>query len=328
MNKILKSVKVFASIALATIMVFSASIAAFAADASGVTASISDIIKNQNSDGGWKKDYKKTSGDWAKSTIDNKATYTEIRRLAADYKEKGAAKSKEACLNGINFLLKMQYSNGGWPQIYGTTSEEYHMYITYNDDAMINVMILLDEISKKSGDFSWVDDGTAKKCTDAVTKGVDCILKTQVNVNGTLTVWGQQHNQNTLKPAEARAYEVPSLCAKESVNIVEFLQTRNQTPEIQNSINAAITWFKNVKISGIKVDKIYDSTGKKVIDAKVVADSSAPAIWARFYEIGTNRPIFAGRDSIVKYNLADIEQERRAGYSWYGYWATTGLDIR
>ncbi|MHA7581459.1 hypothetical protein ACX12E_13835 [Paenibacillus vandeheii] len=36
----------------------------FAADASETTASMADILKNQCPDGGWKKDYKETSGKW------------------------------------------------------------------------------------------------------------------------------------------------------------------------------------------------------------------------------------------------------------------------
>jgi pectinesterase len=43
-------------------------------------------------------------------------------------------------------------------------------------------------------------------------------------------------------------------------------------------------------------------------------------IWARFYEIGTNRPFFCDRDGIKKYHLNDIGSERRNGYSWYGNW--------
>ena len=40
----------------------------------------------------------------------------------------------------------------------------------------------------------------------------------------------------------------------------------------------------------------------------MVADPSAGPLWARFYEIGTNRPMFVGRDGIVHDHLADIEQ--------------------
>ncbi|WP_306433076.1 pectate lyase [Paenibacillus sp. J45TS6] len=284
---------------------------------SGETASISDILKYQQSDGGWKKDYTTTSGEWAKSTIDNKATYTEIRRLAAEYQKTKDSKYSAAAIKGINFLLNMQYANGGWPQVYNSSG--YHKHITFNDNAMINVMILLDDVANKKGDFSFIDSTLAGKCNTAVTKGVSLILQMQVVVNGKLTVWGQQHDSVTLKPAGARAYEVPSLSGQESVGIVKFLKTRSSTTQIANSIKAAEDWFKAVKITGIKVVKTSD-------DVIVTSDPTAPAIWARFYEINTNKPIFVGRDGIVKYKLSDIEQERRVNYSWYGNWPN-GLGI-
>ncbi|WDH99339.1 pectate lyase [Paenibacillus urinalis] len=281
---------------------------------SGETASISDILKYQQADGGWKKDYSSTSGEWSKSTIDNKATYTEIRRLAAEYQKTNNTLYSAAAIRGINFLLNMQYANGGWPQIYNSSG--YHKHITFNDNAMINVMILLDDVANKKGDFSFVDSTLASRASTAVSKGINLILQIQVSVNGKLTVWGQQHDSSTLKPAGARSYEVPSLSAQESVNIVKFLKTRASTTAIANSITAAEDWFKAVKITGIKVVKTTD-------DVVVVSDPSAPAIWARFYEINTNKPIFVGRDGVVKYKLSDIEQERRVNYSWYGNWANS-----
>ncbi|WP_426452585.1 pectate lyase [Paenibacillus sp. S-38] len=313
--------KQYAAVVLAVTFAFSSaglavlpSSTVYAADASGATASISDILKYQQSDGGWRKDYSVTSGDWAKSTIDNKATYTEIRRLAAEYQKTKNSQYSAAAVKGIQFLLTMQYANGGWPQIY--QSSGYHNHITYNDDAMINVMILLDEVANKKGDFSFIDSTLADKSRNAVAKGVECLLKTQLVVNGQLTAWGQQHDSVTLKPAGARAYEVPSLCAKESVGIVKFLQTRPSTPQIATSIQAAVKWFGAVKLTGIKVVKTSD-------DVVVVSDPNASPIWARFYEIGTNKPIFAGRDGVVKYKLSEIEQERRTGYSWYGAWPSS-----
>jgi hypothetical protein len=49
-------------------------------------------------------------------------------------------------------------------------------------------------------------------------------------------------------------------------------------------------------------------------------------MWARFYEIGTNRPIFCDRDGVPKSHLADIGHERRNGYSWLGYWPQSLLE--
>lgn len=275
---------------------------------SGKDASLADILKYQNADGGWRKDYGTTSGEWGKSTIDNGTTYTEIRRVAKEYKSKKDAKYLKSFERGIGLLLKMQYANGGFPQI--ANSSGYHAHITYNDDAMVNVLALLDEVATKKGDFSFVDSALASKAAAAVTKGVDCILKTQVVSNGKLTAWGQQHDSKSLKPASARAYEVPSLCSSESVGVVKFLKTRKQDAKIKASIDAAVAWFKTTQLNGIKVVK---ENG----DVVVKKDASASPLWARFSELGSNKPIFVGRDGKVKYSLAEIEKERRTGYSWY-----------
>ncbi len=40
-------------------------------------------------------------------------------------------------------------------------------------------------------------------------------------------------------------------------------------------------------------------------------------VWARLYEIGTNRPVFGDRDGKVHYDVKEISEERRRGYAWY-----------
>ena len=40
-------------------------------------------------------------------------------------------------------------------------------------------------------------------------------------------------------------------------------------------------------------------------------------LWARFYTLEDNRPFFCGRDGIMKFDVSEIEYERRTGYSWY-----------
>ena len=61
-------------------------------------------------------------------------------------------------------------------------------------------------------------------------------------------------------------------------------------------------------------------------DTVVVENSNAPPVWARFYELGTNRPMFVGRDGVVRYNLGEIDPERRAGYRWYSSAASVLLE--
>jgi len=38
------------------------------------------------------------------------------------------------------------------------------------------------------------------------------------------------------------------------------------------------------------------------------------------------KPIFIGRDSVIRYDVSEIEAERRNGYAWYGNWPNELLD--
>ena len=57
----------------------------------------------------------------------------------------------------------------------------------------------------------------------------------------------------------------------------------------------------------------------------MLGDTDGERIWARFYEIGTNRPFFCNRDGVKVYSLAEVKLERRTGYSWYGSYARSLL---
>jgi PelA/Pel-15E family pectate lyase len=253
----------------------------------------------------------------AHSTIDNDGTYTQMRYLARVYTATHEQRYAAAFRRGLQYLLKAQYPNGGWPQFY-PLRDGYWSHITYNDDAMIGVMGLLRDIGAKRPEFAFLNDEERTAARRAVDKGIECILKTQVTQNGKLTVWCAQHDERTLAPAKARAYELPSLSGSESVGIVEFLMgIEKPGPEVVRAIEAAVAWFRESKVSGIRVERKPAPGTPRGFDNVVVADESAPPLWARFYELGTNRPIFCGRDSVVKYSMADIEYERRNGYRWY-----------
>jgi PelA/Pel-15E family pectate lyase len=87
------------------------------------------------------------------------------------------------------------------------------------------------------------------------------------------------------------------------------------------AVESAVAWFRNAQVAGMRVVERADAGVPGGTDRVVVRDPAAPPIWARFYEIGTNRPIFSGRDGIIRYSLAEIEVERRINYSWLGPYA-------
>lgn len=253
----------------------------------------------------------------ADSTIDNGATYTQLLFLAKVLQATQQARFKAAFLQGLDYLFAAQYPNGGWPQ-YFPLRKGYYTHITYNDNAMVNVLTLLRALVRRQPEYAFVDDARRQRAAQALEKAIDCILKTQVRVNGKLTVWCAQHDEKTLQPAPARAYEKISLSGSESAGIVRFLLGIEQpNPQIVEAVRAAVAWFEQAKLTGIKVTEKRDAALPRGFDRVVIQDAQAGPLWARFYEIGTNRPIFCGRDSVVKYSLAEIEHERRTGYSWY-----------
>lgn len=251
------------------------------------------------------------------SNIDNGATYTQLTFLARVYTAKPVERHREAFIKGLDYLLKAQYPNGGWPQYYPNLTG-YFKYITFNDDAMIGVMKLLRDIANSKPDYTFVDEERRLRAAAAVEKGVACILKTQVVIDGKRTVWCAQHDETTFAPAAARTFEKVSLSGGESVGIVRFLMSIDRpTPEIVDSIKSAIAWFEKSKLVGIKWTEKKDASKPRGFDRVVVKDPTAGPLWARFYELQTNRPIFVGRDGTVKYDVAEIEDERRNGYAWY-----------
>ena len=281
------------------------------------------VLLYQRENGGWEKNVdmaamltqaererilkEKSSTD---STIDNGATTTQLRYLAKVITAKNIESHKTAFFKGLDFLLAMQYENGGFPQFY-PLKNDYSRHVTFNDNAMINALRILRDIAKCKEDFLFVDEERRLKAEKAVEKAIPLILKTQVASNGKKTVWAAQYDEVTLKPAGARKFEPASLTAGESVGIVRFLMLDSKPDqETVEAIESAIEWYRANKLSGIRWER---KNGESV----VIKDKTASPVWARFYQIETMKPIFIGRDAVIHYDVMEIEAERRNGYAWY-----------
>ncbi|AHJ97138.1 pectate lyase [Hymenobacter swuensis] len=253
------------------------------------------------------------------ATIDNEATTREIRYLAGAFATTRNPVYRAAAEKGVRYLLQMQYPNGGFPQYYPDLSSYRHQ-ITYNDDAMIRALQVLRDVSRRANGLEVLDAALTEPAQQAVNRGIECILKTQYVQNGTLTAWCAQHDEKTLLPAKARAFELAALSGMETVNIVRFLMdTENPTPAIRKSVEAAVAWLEAVKLQGFAVKDQPDPKQPKGFD-RVLVPEAGSVIWARFYDLKTNQPIYVGRDSQPRAALADIEYERRTGYAYAGVW--------
>ena len=289
-----------------------------------------NFIAYQNKDGGWPKNidwlailpadsvYQALSDRYKRSTLDNRNTYSQIDYLAQVYTKTKESRYKEAVGKGLNYLLKTQKKNGGWR---GWDVNA----ITYNDEVTTGVLELFLRINEGDINYTWLDGSMKKRIYQALQKGIDIILRTQYVQNGVKTVWGQQHDNETLLPVQARTFELPSLVSTESCSVLKLLmEIPHPSAQVIEAVKAGVAWLEKSAIQGIRVEKVEIKPDQIInaeypYDLKVVKDKKAPRIWARFYELDTNKPFMARRDGTKVYQLSDVDPERRTGYDWYTY---------
>lgn len=245
------------------------------------------------------------------STTDNGATTVQLVYLARLYRATGDLRFRDAFRRGVAYLLSGQYANGGWPQFW-PEMRDYQIHITYNDDAMVNTLTLLRDIAAAGApyDGDLVDRPLRKRAAKAFDKGIACIVRTQIVVGGVPTIWCQQHDRETLLPAAARIYELPSFCPQESAAIVRLLmELPHPDTRVKRAVHGAMKWFDTYKITGLRV--VRDG------NARLVAAPGAVPIWARFYDLEHCEPFLCDRDGLPRRRLDEIGSERRNGYSWY-----------
>jgi PelA/Pel-15E family pectate lyase len=251
-----------------------------------------------------------------KGMFDNGATIPELRVLAKVFNATRDSKFEAAFLKGLDHILNAQYTNGGWPQA-SPPGKGYARHITFNDNTMVHLMTFVRDVSRKE-EFSFVSPQRRKAASVAFERGVECILKCQVRIDDKLTAWCAQHDEIDFSPRPARSYELASLSGAESAGIVRLLMSIDKpSNEVIAAVDAAVAWFESVKLTGIRETRVKDTKSPKGWDKRVVADPTAPPIWARFYDLKSMKPIFVDRDGIPKATLAEIGYERRNGYAWY-----------
>lgn len=288
------------------------------------------LVALQNADGGWGKNVdwlvklppetiRELAGDGlTRSTFDNRNVYAQIGYLGEAYRRSGVEAYRESAARGLDYVFREQRPSGGWR---GRDVEA----ITYNDDVMSGIMNLLIDVTSGDPRFTWIDDVQRQQAEDALRRAVDATLACQILVDGQRTAWCQQHDHETFAPIGARTFELASISGAESVDVVQVLMRLPPEPEIVDAIDSAVAWFREAALHGIRIERVpipeerlphHTAREEKI----VVEDPNAPPLWARFYEIGTNRPFFADRDGVKVYQLSEIGIERRTGYAWYGTW--------
>jgi PelA/Pel-15E family pectate lyase len=313
-----------------------------------------NIVTYQVPDGGWSKNINMVSGPRAPgnrydtdnlnrfsepgdfdaplnpnwnyiATLDNDATWNQIRFLAhvttallAEHRDAEAAPFRASVERGVEYLLNAQYPSGGWPQVWPLEGM-YHDAITVNDDAMLHAVEILHDVAQGAQDYEFLPKSLVKRAGPSAKRGIDCLLRLQITENGVKTAWAQQYDALTLEPTSARNYEMPALTSDESVPIMEFFMSLpNPTPAEVAAVHDGAAWFKKVEIFGYRYGSGNFFADRRSPQGRMLEkDPGAGPIWARFYQIGTNKPIFGDRNKKIYDNVNELSRERRNGYSWF-----------
>jgi len=286
------------------------------------------VISYQTPTGGWSKAVDYTKGPrqpgthWTSQkgdswhycgTFDNRTTTEQIKFLAGVFTATKRDDVKAALMKGLDYVFAAQYPNGGWPQNY-PVERGYHEAITLNDDAMVHILEVLHDLGEGDNHFVFADDALKQRAQAAFDKGIANIVAMHVRIDGQPTVWCAQHHPLTLEPVKARAKEPPSLSGGESANLVKFLMRSGPTtPEVVAIIESALKWFDAHRLTGLR--KTKNDQGK----TDYIADpASTDVLWARFYDLQTAKPIFAGADDGIVYStFQEMAAKNKVAYDFF-----------
>jgi PelA/Pel-15E family pectate lyase len=292
------------------------------------------VLDWQTVPGGWTKgiDYTQprpatnNAADlWSNGTFDNEATTAEMRFLAlmitANPGAPHTAAWRKSFLRGLDYIFAAQYPNGGFPQVYPLVGG-YHDGVTFNDGVMLRLLTMLRDVAAGKSEYAFVPPVLGEQAQRRLDLGIRCVLAAQLKgADGRRTIWALQYDALTLRPCAARNFEPAAATAWESAELAKFLMSLpDPSPELVAAVDDAMAWFRRTAISNI-------TWGRFTNNAQVVASPGAPPLWARLYELNTDKPIFGDRDRTIHYAVGEVSDERRIGYTWYGTWPAGALEM-
>jgi PelA/Pel-15E family pectate lyase len=248
-------------------------------------------------------------------TFDNHATTSQLRFLAKliiCFGNAAPIEFSDAFQKGLEYVLSAQFPGGGWPQVWPLEGG-YHDCISFNDDAIANILNLLLDIAMRQFEFGFVQEPLRERCDGALSAGVRNVLGTQIlDGGGHPTVWCQQYDPLTLEPSPGRQFEPVALCSAESAGLICFLiRLSKPSDAVVRAIRGAAEWFEKAAI----FDREFKSTGDD--GRHLVSNPGSGPIWSRFYDLSSGAPVFADRDGSVYQDLSLVSRERRDGYLWF-----------
>ncbi|PWV97125.1 PelA/Pel-15E family pectate lyase [Hoeflea marina] len=181
----------------------------------------------------------------------------------------------------LSFSVQSQLADGSWPQTIG--GNRYHKLATLNDDTMTGMIRVLLVGYQRYHDPAYLA---------AARRGGDFLLRAQHKAGQ--TGFAQQYAES-LEIEPARKFEPPAFSSLETgyaINALIDLHLVTGDKRFLVAAEAAADWLRSSQI--------------------------APETWARLYEVGINRPVYADRSGAVTYRLEDLSVSEQRSYRWIG----------
>ncbi|MHB9028646.1 MAG: pectate lyase [Candidatus Latescibacterota bacterium] len=224
--------------------------------------------------------------NWGNCTYDDDNTQGATRFLLHLFMTTHKPEYGAALRTALDFMLKSQYPNGAWPQRYPLRYEfahdglpDYTHYYTLNDNSMRDILFTLIEAWEQLGD---------ERYREAARRGADFIIAAQVGEPQ--TGWAEQYDLD-MQPTWARTHEPAGLMPRQTVDCIGILQRfylMTGDRRYLKPIPDAIKWMRN---------------------SAFVDMGNGRFQLARYYEAGTNKPIYQHK----------TEKVNELGYGIYHY---------
>lgn len=181
---------------------------------------------------------------YGNDTYDDDVTSDAARFLLRMYLEKKDSKYQAALGKAIQFVLKSQYDNGGWPQRYPLMSRykqagkpDYTSYHTFNDDVIWENVKFLMQCYLSLGD---------SQLLQPIYKGMNFYLLSQKPCGA----WGQQYTMQ-MQVAGARTFEPAAYLPRETYEnaflLIQFYRLTGDKKFLK-AVPAAISWLEKVAL--------------------------------------------------------------------------------
>jgi hypothetical protein len=230
------------------------------------------------------------------STLDDNTTQAALKFLMEIDQELGFQNEQvhTTVRYALDSLLRVQYSNGAWPQRFDGQSadsrdvpvqaarypdtwsrkyprKDYRNYFTFNDNTIIDMISTMFQAARIYQESTYAA---------AAERAGDFILLAQMPEPQ--PAWAQQYNHD-MEPAWARKFEPPSITGGESQSVMQGLLTLYRHTGKQKYLEPIPRAIRYLRASELEGGRL-----------------------ARFYELQSNQPLYFTKDYELTYSDEDM----------------------